>query len=465
MIFTMDKNGNSGHPTKRFDLIRKLRKQGKVRIIGGGASDKPPVAVFLDREFDTSRTVKRKLIIALDPGYSYIGFTVCEIRNGKLVIYCRGILQTRISDIKGLMSDRRSHRRRMRYLSRFKQKRLSSRKGEVLTKFKAPRNVRSVDKTSITLKHGVETHLNLYRKLLRFFPFPKHQVQFVMEDNVFNIRAMTWGNTSDTDYHKSPRISIKDEKCVLCGSFEKLNQHHLIPRKTGGTDVPENKIYLCEDCHRDVHAGRVYLPVKGIKQWRALGTMNAIIGVLRKLPFIHFVPVSDMVSKRNALKLEKDHDNDALATAAAFCDCVLIDTSFEKRLILVKFRRRIRAHTHTQRERHYKVNGVIIAQNRKKRTDQKEPSFVDVSPLSPDKQRNLEVYPGVKLFNPLKRNALCTGGDVWVHVPTGQRFIAKGVTSKTYLYSPMLDDIVGKFYVRPDQCKRIIHNEGIVVWS
>jgi len=75
------------------------------------------------------------------------------------------------------------------------------------------------------------------------------------------------------------------------------------------------------------------------------------------------------------------------------------------------------------------------------------------------------VYPGVKLFNPLKRNALCTGGGVWVHVPTGQRFIAKGVTSKTYLYSPMLDGIVGKFYVRPDQCKRIIHNEGIVVWS
>jgi len=465
MIFTIDKNGNPGHPTKRFDLIRKLRKQRKVRIIGGGASGKPPVAIFLDREFDASRTIDRKHIIALDPGYSYIGFAVCEIMNGKLVIYCRGILQTRISDIKGLMSDRRSHRRRRRYLSRFKQKRLSFKKGKVLTKFKAPRNVRSVNRASATLKHGIETHLNLYRKLLRFFPFPECQVQFVMEDNMFNIRAMTWGNTSDTDYQKSPRTSIKEKKCVLCGSLEKLNQHHLIPRKMGGTNIPENKVYLCEDCHRDVHAGRVYLPVTGIKQWRGLGTMNAIIGVLRRLPFIYFVPVSDMVSKRNALKLEKDHGNDALATAAAFCDCTMIDTSFEKRLILVKFRRHIRAHTHAQRERHYKVNGVMIAQNRKKRTDQKEPSFADVSPLSPDQQRKLEVYPGVKLFNPLRENALCTGGDVWVYVPTGQRFIAKGVTSKTYLYSPMLESIVGKSYVRPDKCSRIVHNEGIVVWS
>ncbi|KXG75492.1 hypothetical protein AN618_18600 [Fervidicola ferrireducens] len=85
VLFTADKYGRPGHPTKRFDMIRKLKKRGGVKIIGGGASGKPPVVVFLDREFDYSKTVPRKFIIALDPGYNYIGFVVCEMRKWRLL--------------------------------------------------------------------------------------------------------------------------------------------------------------------------------------------------------------------------------------------------------------------------------------------------------------------------------------------------------------------------------------------
>ncbi|MDI6813302.1 MAG: RRXRR domain-containing protein [Desulfitobacteriaceae bacterium] len=465
MLFTVDKNGNPGHPTKRFNMIRKLRKRGKVRIVGGGASGKPPVVVFLDREFDYSRTVGRKLVVALDPGYRYIGFAVCEPKDGDLVVYCRGVLRTRIPEIKELMSGRRSFRRFRRYLARYKKKRLSARQGRVLTKYKAPRNVRPKDRTNATLRHGVETHLNLYRKLLKFFPFPVHQVQFVMEDNVFDVRAMTWGKVYGADYQKSPRVPDGDRKCVLCGSKENLHRHHLVPRKSGGTEVKENKVYLCESCHEDVHAGRVYLPVKGIRQWRALGTMNAIIGVLREVPSINFIPAPKAVLKRKDLGLEKDHANDALAAAAAFCSCAGFDGSLERRLTLVKFRRHGRARVHAQRDRLYKVNGVIIARNRRKRTDQKEPSFADISPLSPDQQKVLKVYPGIRVLNPFRRDMPSVGGDVWVHIPTGRRFVVTSVTSGEYLYSPALEEIVGRSYVHPDQCRRVNRNEGIVVWS
>lgn len=465
LLFTVDRHGNPGHPTRRFDLIRKLRKRGKVRIVGGGASGKPPVAVFLDKEFDYSRTAGRKLVIVLDPGYRYVGFAVCEPREEKLIVYCRGVLRTRTPEIKELMSDRRSFRRFRRHLSRSKKKRLSFKQGRVLTKFKAPRNVRSVDKTSATLRHGVETHLNLYRKLLKFFPFPAHQVQFVMEDNVFDVRAMTWGRVYGADYQKSPRVPGSDKKCVLCGSKENLHRHHLVPRKKGGTEVKENKVYLCEDCHEDIHAGRAYLPIKGVKQWRALGTMNAVIGVLREVPSINFVPAPDAVLKRKELGLDKDHAGDALAAAAAFCNCTAFDSSFERRLTLVKFKRHGRARVHAQRDRLYKVNGTIIARNRRKRTDQKEPSFSDVSPLSPDQQRSLKVYPGIRVLNPFKKDMPSIGGDVWVHAATGRRFVATSVTSGEYLYSLMLEEIVGRPYVHPDQCRRVIRNEGIVVWN
>ena len=465
VVFTVDRYGKPGHPTRRFDMIRKLRKRGRVRIVGGGASGKPPVAVFLDREFDFSRTVGRKLVVALDPGYRYIGFAVCELRGGELVLYCRGVLRTRIPEIKGLMSERRSFRRFRRYLSRYKKRRLSAKQGRVLTKYKVPRSVRSKDKSNATLRHSVETHLNLYRKLLKFFPFPARQVEYVMEDNVFDVRAMTWDKVYGADYQKSPRAPEGERKCILCGSRENLYQHHLVPRKSGGTEVKENKVYLCKSCHEDVHAGRVYLPVKGIKQWRELGTMNAVIGVLREVSWVNFVPAPEVVLKRRELGLEKDHADDALAATAAFCGSAILDTSRERRLTLVKFRRHSRARIHAQRDRLYKVGGVIIARNRRKRTDQKEASFADVSPLSPEQQRNLKVYPGTRVLNPFRRDMPSVGGDVWVYVPAGQRFVVTSVTSKEYLYSPMLEGIIGKSYVHPGLCRRVIRNEGIVVWE
>ena len=33
-----------------------------------------------------------------------------------------------------------------------------------------------------------------------------------------------------------------------------LIEHHIIPRKYGGTDDKENIIYLCTTCHADIHA-------------------------------------------------------------------------------------------------------------------------------------------------------------------------------------------------------------------
>jgi 5-methylcytosine-specific restriction endonuclease McrA len=462
ILFTADREGNPGHPTRRFDMIRKLRKNRRVKIIEGGISGKPPIAIFLDREFDYSKTVDRKLIIALDPGYNYIGFAVCEVKNGELIIYSRGTLQNRISEIKKLMTERRSHRRNRRYYARYKKRRLSAKQGRVLTKFKVPRIVRSKKKLNATLRHGIETHLNLYNKLLKFFPFPGEQVIFVIEDNVFDIRTMTWGKTYSTGYQKSPRVPA-EKKCIICGTKENLQKHHLIQRKKGGTDVQENIVYLCKDCHRDVHAGRVYIPIDGIKQWRALGTMNAIMGKLRRETFLNFISASDAAKKRREMGLEKWHANDALATAAAFCNCTRINTIHEITLELVKFRRHSRARIHALRDRLYKIDGKVIAKNRRRRTDQKEPSFADILPLSKEERSKLRTYSGTKILNPLRKETLTILGDIWVHIPTGKRFVAGGVISRNYLYSPQLKEIVGRAYINPKECRRILHNEGIVV--
>ena len=465
VAFTVDRLGNPGHPTRRFDQVRKLKKRKLVRIIGGGISGKPTVVLFLFKTFDADRTVNRRFVRFVDPGYQHIGFSVCEIIGTKLVVLYRGNLETRIEAIRRLMQQRRCYRRGRRYIARFKRRRLSYQQGCVRTKFKKPRNVRSLDKTSATLQHGVAVHLALYGKMYKFCPLPVYQTVNGMELNTFDVRTMTWGAASGKGYQKSPRTANGKERfCILCGTEKNLRQHHLIQRKNLGTDVAENKVALCEGCHGDVHAGRVFLPVKGVRQNRALGTMNAIAGVLNVIPGICFVSASDMAGKRRELGLQKEHGMDSVCAAAAWSGCIEVDDSKSQVIRLKKFRRHNRARIHALWDRNYKLDGKIAAKNRNKRCDQKEDSLAEFREMHPRSAvSRLKVYPGIRVLNPLRKDTPTIGGDTWLHEKTGRRFIATGVLSRKYLFSPDLKDIVGKTYVAPSECSRLLRNEGMVV--
>ena len=255
-------------------------------------------------------------------------------------------------------------------------------------------------------------------------------------------------------------------ECLLCGTGKDLHAHHLIQRKHGGTNVAENKAYLCKGCHEDVHAGRVYLPVKGIRQNRALGTMNAIAGALRQYEGILRVPASDMAAKRREIGVDKEHGNDAVCAAATLYGCFTVDFSQEAYVALKKFRRHNRARIHSVRERSYVIDGRIVAQNRNKRGDQAADALSDLQPVSAEFSRKLAVRPGVKLYNPDRKSVPAIGGDVWVHNETSKAFVATGVQNKgMYLYSPGLKAIIGKPYSSPEHCRRHSRNDGMVVVS
>jgi 5-methylcytosine-specific restriction endonuclease McrA len=458
-VFTKDRSGNPGHPTRRVDMIRKLLKRKQVRITGGGPSGKPVVVIFLYKEFDPDRTVNRRFINVIDPGYNWIGFAVCEIKGNRLIVLCKGDMETFISDIKLRMTERRDYRRMRRYISRYKKRRLSARQSRPLTKFKKPRNIRTTHRISATLRHTVDIHLNMYALLQKLCPSPVYQTERVIEDNTFDTRTMTWGPARSREYQVSPRQTETEKKCLICSETEDLQRHHLIPRKQGGTDVRENLIYLCRSCHEDIHTGRVYLPVKGVNQWRALGTMNAVAGILNQVSGLRHVTASDVALVRKTLGIEKGHANDAVATGAAYSHCYeVVDTG--SYLSLKKTRRHNRARVHAVRDRLYKIDGKIVARNRRKRTGQKEASFAE---LSLDDRKRVTVYPGIKLLNPLRERILAISGDIWVHKQTGKRFVATGVVAKNYIYSPDLKGITGKTYINPDQCRRVLRNEGVVI--
>jgi len=49
-------------------------------------------------------------------------------------------------------------------------------------------------------------------------------------------------------------------RCLVCGSSEHLEVHHVIPVAIGGTNRPENLVTLCRDCHREADRDPPPLP-------------------------------------------------------------------------------------------------------------------------------------------------------------------------------------------------------------
>lgn len=51
-----------------------------------------------------------------------------------------------------------------------------------------------------------------------------------------------------------PTVLTRDEyKCVLCGSADRVNVHHINERSKGGGNDLDNLITLCHNCHKDEH--------------------------------------------------------------------------------------------------------------------------------------------------------------------------------------------------------------------
>lgn len=475
LVFTLDKEGKPGHPTRRADLVSKLVTRRKARIWGGGRSGKPPVVQFLDRTFDPSETVERRFLVFLDPGFAHVGFAVCEVNGDKIVVLLYGVLLCRTPLIRALMDERRMSRRHRRYCRRARMKRRSKRYSRWMVKFRPPRLARGRRHLSATIRHALLTHRNLARKLLKLVPLPAAQVVIAYEDAEFDLRRIVWGPTEGAGYQESPVGKRKGErlrdyvlrrdggKCIVCGSTDDLNVHHLHPRKKQGTDRAENMVTLCSSCHKDVHAGLITLPVKGGPTWRAAATVNAVCSLLRDLePGWTPVPVRDVVRKRRLLAFPKEHACDAIAGAAALVGALEVKLQYSSETVMIQYRRHNRAVVHATRDRLYYLGGELVARNRCKKMGQEQDSLSEFRAVHPEDVARLRVRPSVRIRAPVRSNTPAFPGEVWEY--RGMPFVVDGVQHMgKSLHSEMLPDIVGKSYVPVRLCRPVRKNEGMVV--
>ncbi len=474
-VFVMDQYGRPGHPTRRMDWVRKQVKHQRGKIVGGGISGKPAVLVLRERSFDRNKTVKRRFYVTLDTGYRNVGYAVTELlEDGTLRVLLKGTLAARTPDIRGLMDERAMYRNARRYLRRKNVKK----KGQT-AKHRPPRYESRGKRDSVTLKHGLETHVNLYARLARLAPLPIHQVTQGFESASFDLRALVHGKPrTGSDYQISPigkatgetahRFVVRrDGGCLICRGKNCLHDHHLRKRSKQGSDRAGNRVTLCEDCHDDVHAGLIALPITDGAQWRDTSTVNAVCGKLRKQAMesgLVPIPVEQSVAARRRLGLEKTHAMDAVSVAAAMTGAGAIDQRNTLDMDMTQYRRHRRAHIHAQRDRLYYLPGVKapVAHNRRKRCDQGDvDSLAEFRRKHPQDIGRLKVKKALRLYTPNRATAPAVGGDV--RMWQGKPFVVHGIKNGgAYLHSAELQPLLGKTYVPVSQTKPYLRNAGMV---
>ena len=182
---------------------------------------------------------------------------------------------------------------------------------------------------------------------------------------------------------------IQGGTCLLCGSRSIEHGHHIVPRSRGGSNTLVNIAGLCESCHTKVHndedaAARLEKIKAGQnKKYHALSVLNQIMPQFLKeldarFPGQVFATTGrDTKTYRDDHGIAKDHDADACCIACSTLEKQAILDDPERSFHIKQFRRHDRQRIKAQTERVYKLDGKLVAKNRRKRMDQKEASLHD----------------------------------------------------------------------------------------
>lgn len=303
MVYVLSKEGKPLMPTERHAYVRILLKSGKARVV-----NRLPFTIQLN--YETTDHVQ-PVILGIDPGRTNIGITAVN-EKGKPLFAAN--VQTRNKEIPKLMKARKAFRRKHRQMRRRKKRqRRAKANGTVVRGGVIKRHLPSYgEEKSITCKviknkqarfsnrrrpdgwltptarQLLETHMNLVKKILKFLPVSQANIEL----NRFAFMRLDNPSVMGKDFQNGPLKGFDDNvkqavydfqegRCLLCGKPVEV-YHHVVERHKNGSETVQNRVGLCEDCHKLVHTDlTVEKQLKELnrglrKQYDALGVLNQI---------------------------------------------------------------------------------------------------------------------------------------------------------------------------------------------
>lgn len=323
MVYVLSKSEKPLMPCENV-VARLLLKDGKAKV-----KRRCPFTIQLTYDSDE---YTQEVVLGQDTGSKHIG-TAC-VGNNKVLYQSNVELR---NDIKSNMDGRRQARRFRR-----------SRK----TRYRKPRFLNRKSSTKLnrlppSVKHKVRAHIDeieFCRKMLPVSTIVLEISQFdthlMKNPALISGRVKHWGYQKGFNYGWASRreaiLNRDGYTCQICGKkHTRLEVHHIIFRSQGGADDESNLITLCEDCHSDIHNGKIALTKKPKKLNLKYATHMSIIRSRLLNVYPEAIETFGFVTKTNRenLNLLKDHFIDACVIASNGKPFDVNDTIYQKKRV------------------------------------------------------------------------------------------------------------------------------------
>ena len=308
LVYVLDINGHPLMPTKRFGKVRRMLRDGQAKVVS-----REPFTIKL--LYETKTNIIQDLTLGVDTGSSKIGCAVVDEKQN--VLYLSEV-EIR-NDITKKMDRRRASRKNRRNRkNRYRKARFLNRKNSI-----------KKDRYNPTLKSKFDSHVREIEFIKSILPIKL----LVLETGSFDTHKLKNPNVSGWGYQKGTNYGFANARahaldrdnytCQHCGArHTRLEVHHIVFRSQGGSDDLDNLITLCEDCHHNLHKGKVKLKVKCKKKSSLKHATQ--MSVIRSMLLKHYpdaIETFGYVTKANreSSNLGKEHYNDAITIA---CGCV-----------------------------------------------------------------------------------------------------------------------------------------------
>ena len=306
MVYVLSKKEKQLMPCSNV-VARLLLKQKKAKV-------RTTVPFIIQLNYETTE-YKQDLTLKVDSGSGKSGYAVADKQNS--VVYM-SVVENR-NDITDKMTGRsKSRKGRRNRNTRYRKPRFNNRKNSIKS-----------GRLSPTMKSKIDSHAKEINFICKIMPITKiiietgtfdpHELKNpeVLKDLSLYQKGINFGYANTKAYILDrDNYKCQNPKCKCKDKHPKLEVHHIIFKRNGGSDEHENLITLCKKCHDDLHEEKVILNLKGKRkgQLKHATQMNSIrVQLLKRFP--EAKETFGFITKeyRQLLGLPKKHYYDAVA--------------------------------------------------------------------------------------------------------------------------------------------------------
>ena len=310
-------------PTSRFGKVRRLLRDKKAKVV-----KRCPFTIRLLYEPETK--IVQEVILGVDTGSKHVG--VACVGNSRVLYQAQVELR---DDIKRKMDSRRMYRRSRR------NRKTRYRKCRFLNRGNSTKKDRYCP-TLISKCYGHEREIEFCKKTLPV-------KDMVLETGKFDTQLMEkpwlqehkWAYQKGVNYgyaNAREHALVRDNHtCQCCGKNNcRVEVHHIVFRRNGGSDSLDNLVTLCEDCHRAIHLAEIDLKLKGKHggNLRYATQMSVIRSMLLK-KYPEAIETFGYVTKANRenMGIGKEHYLDACVIASGGLEFEPSEVLYKKRCV------------------------------------------------------------------------------------------------------------------------------------